>query len=154
MSRVTIYLHLETEKVIWHTAAVISAGVWRVFAFPVSNQLQDRSTWDWGPWEHRGEVPGPVLVPQQSQAVLQAGGGVAQSCLAEMDLGVMADSWLGMSQQRAQVAKVSGIWACIKNNVASRTREMIIHCTQHWWGCTLSAVFCSGIVTLTTALRC
>lgn len=50
-----------------------------------------------------------------------------QSCGEERDLEMFVDNWLNMSLQCAEVAKkANSFLACITNNVAERTREVIV----------------------------
>jgi len=62
-------------------------------------------------------------VSQQPHASIWGKGRVYESCREEKDLGVLADSWLNMSQQCTHMAKDAKIlWGYISNSAASSRR--------------------------------
>jgi len=84
----------------------------------------------------QGQVQGPALGEEQLNAPVQGWADLLESNSMERDLGVLVDDRLTISQQRALVAKkTNGTLGCIKNSVASRSREILLpleYCVQFW----------------------
>jgi len=77
-----------------------------------------------------------------------------EDCVEETRLGMLFSARLNMNQQCTQLAKkANSILACVRNGVTSRSRRWLSLCTQHWWGCTSSAVFSFGFLTIRRILK-
>jgi len=87
----------------------------------------------------------PAPGEEQPHAPVQAQADLLESTSVERDLDVLVGDKLTMSQQCALVAKkANGILRCIKKNVASRSREILLplysalvklhlqYCVQFW----------------------
>ena len=99
----------------------------------LQSDLDRLDSWSEGQWDEvqHNQVPGPLATTTTSNAT-----GLAEwleDCVEEIVLRILVDTQLNVSQQHAQVAKkANGILACIRNSVASRSKEVIVLCTQHW----------------------
>ncbi|TRZ22702.1 hypothetical protein HGM15179_004410 [Zosterops borbonicus] len=74
----------------------------------------------------QGQVQGPASEEEQPWAPAQAGDDLLGSSSAEKGLGVLVDNKLSLSQQCVLRAEASGVQGCIRKNIASRLREVIL----------------------------
>lgn len=76
----------------------------------------------------QGQMLSPAHREEQPLATKRVGTAWLESCFAEKDQRVLAESELSMSQQSALATeKLNSVPGCIKSSIAKKLRKVIVH---------------------------